>query len=205
MSLNANGLLLGFELVLLRQMLAWRAWNFTTQSRKQSRYRRSRNKLCHDHEPTFWKRSTSLVVSKANLIKVKKSEVNRANIFCRKKLKQKGAWPSKTSFLQGPTSDVVSVLPCSPTNKGKQNIIIIIYRIFVAVRKKLAVAALRSYSSRSNCVRWDISSEWTMLACSVNCYMESLRLASESKAAHASGARTLWRGTFNGAASSWKK
>ena len=35
-------------------------------------------------------------------IKVKESEVNRANIFCRKKLKQKEAWPSKTFFLQGP-------------------------------------------------------------------------------------------------------
>jgi len=32
---------------------------------------------------------------------VKESEVNRANIFCRKKLKQKEACPSKTFFLQG--------------------------------------------------------------------------------------------------------
>ena len=46
--------------------------------------------------------------------------------------------------------------------------------------------------------------EWTILACPVNCCMEILRLARESKAARASGTRTLGRETFVSAASSWK-
>ena len=47
-------------------------------------------------EPTVWKINTSHVVSNVN--KGKKSEVNRANIFCRKKVKVEGSrWPSKTS------------------------------------------------------------------------------------------------------------
>ena len=48
--------------------------------------------------PAVWKRNTSHAVSNT-----KKSEVHRANIFCRKKLKRKWSWPSKTSFLQWPT------------------------------------------------------------------------------------------------------
>ena len=53
-----------------------------------------------------------------------------------------------------------------------------------------------------SCVGCDMSSEWTILACLVNCCMEILRLARESKAARASGTRTLGRETFSSAASS---
>ena len=50
--------------------------------------------------PTAWKRNTFHVVSNVN--KGKKSEVDRANIFCRKKVKVEGTrWPFKTS--QGQT------------------------------------------------------------------------------------------------------
>lgn len=49
--------------------------------------------------PTVWKRNTSHVVSNVN--KGKKIEVDRANIFCRKKVKVEGSWwPSKTSQRQ---------------------------------------------------------------------------------------------------------
>ena len=73
----------GFELVLLHQQLASRAWNFTTQPRKQknkippiSEYYDTITRL------TVWKRNTSHAVSNVN--KGKKREVNRTNIFCRK-------------------------------------------------------------------------------------------------------------------------
>ena len=46
---------------------------------------------------------------------------------------------------------------------------------------------------------------WTTTVCPVNRCMECLRLARESKAAHASGTRTLWTGTFGGATSSPSK
>ena len=51
----------GFELALLRQLLASRAWNFTTQLRKQNtRY------YVTITRPAVWKRNTSHAVSKAN-------------------------------------------------------------------------------------------------------------------------------------------
>ena len=43
---------------------------------------------------------------------------------------------------------------------------------------------------------------WTTTVCPVNRCMECFRLARESKAARASGTRTLWTGTFGGATSS---
>ena len=52
-----------------------------------------------------------------------------------------------------------------------------------------SVSAFRPYSSRPSCDGWDKSSEWTILACPVNCCMESLRALQEH---------------FSGGASSWK-
>ena len=107
----------GFELALLRQLLASGAWNFTTQPRKQNtRY------YVTITWPVVWNRNTSHAVSKANKGK-KKSEVNRAIIFCRKEIKAElivtfqKIFSSMADFL-----DVVSVLPCNPTNKGKKNL-----------------------------------------------------------------------------------
>ena len=61
-----------------------------------------------------------------------------------------------------------------------------------------SVPGLRPYSSRSSCEGWEMSSGWTIIACPVNCCMESSRLARKSKAALASSTRTLWRKTFSG-------
>ena len=63
-----------------------------------------------------------------------------------------------------------------------------------------SVPALRPYSSRPSCDGWDMSSGWTAIACPASCCMESLKPARESKAARASGTRTL----YSGAASSRK-
>ena len=108
---NTQSQLPGFELALLPQLLASRAWNFTTQLRKQNtRY------YVTITRPAVWKRNTSHAVSKAN--KGKKSEVNPSIIFCKKKkLKRNWSWPSMTDFR-----DIESVLPCNPTNNGKKNL-----------------------------------------------------------------------------------
>ena len=54
-------------------------------------------------------------------IKVKKKncEVNRADIFCRR-IRAEGSVTFQNIFLSvADFCDVVSVLPCSPTNRGK--------------------------------------------------------------------------------------
>ena len=86
-------------------LIASRAWNFTTQPRKQNtRHVRSLNNMSGTiTRPTVWKRNTSHTISNEKKKKKKKkkkdSDVNRANIFCRKKIMQKRVWPSKSSFL----------------------------------------------------------------------------------------------------------
>ena len=115
---NTQTQLPGFELALLRQLLASGAWNFTTQPRKQNtRY------YATITWPAFWKRNISHAVSKANKGK-KKSKVNRAIIFSKKKkikaeliMTFKNIFSSVANFR-----DVESVLPCNPTNNGKKNI-----------------------------------------------------------------------------------
>ena len=72
-----------------RPAVSFACLNLTTQPRKQNtRHVRSLNIMSVTiTRPTVSKRNTSHTVSNAN--KILKSEVNRANIFCRKKLKQK--------------------------------------------------------------------------------------------------------------------
>ena len=72
--------------------------------------------------PTVLKRNTSHAVTNAN--KVKKSDVNRANIFCRKKIKAEGSVTFQNIFssIMADFCAVVSVLPCCPTNRGKKNL-----------------------------------------------------------------------------------
>ena len=91
----------------IQQLLASRAWNFTTQPRKKkykicsiSEYYATINHATH----RGLKRNTSRAVSNANKGK-KKSDVNRSckHLLQKNILKQKRAWPSKTSFLQWPT------------------------------------------------------------------------------------------------------
>ena len=90
----------------IQQLLASRAWNFTTQPRKKkykicsiSEYYVTINHATH----RGLKRNTSRAVSNAN--KGKKSDFNRSckHLLQKNILKQKRAWPSKTSFLQWPT------------------------------------------------------------------------------------------------------
>ena len=60
--------------------------------------------------PTVLKRNTSHAVTNAN--KVKKSDVNRANIFCRKKIKAEGSVTFQNIFSSSSGfRDLVSVLP----------------------------------------------------------------------------------------------
>ena len=87
----------GFELALLRQQLASRAWNFTTQLRKQ-------NTRYYVTITRFQKQ-----------IKVKKVKLILQLSFAKKKLKRNWSWPSMTDFR-----DIESVLPCNPTNNGKK-------------------------------------------------------------------------------------
>ena len=63
----------------------------------------------------------------------------------------------------------------------------------------------RPYSSRPSCDGRKMSSGWTIMACPVNCCMESLRLARKSKAAWPSSTRTLWRKTFRGVGNELKE
>ena len=100
------------------KLLASRAWNFTRQPRKQN----TRNCVTIT-QPAVWKRNTSHAVSKANNGK-KKSEVNRAIIFCRKKIKAEliVTFQNIFSSMTVGSLDVVSVLPCNPTNKGKKKL-----------------------------------------------------------------------------------
>ena len=91
----------------IQQLLASRAWNFTTQPRKKkykicsiSEYYVTINHATH----RGLKRNTSRAVSNANKGKKKVTLIDRANHLLQKNiLKQKRAWPSKTSFLQWPT------------------------------------------------------------------------------------------------------
>ena len=121
---NKQTQLPGFELALLRQLLASRAWNFTTQPRKQNtRY------YVTIKWPAVWNRNTSHAVSKANKGE-KKSEVNRAIIFCKKEIKAELIVTFQKIFsLMADFLDVVSVLPCNPTNKGKKNLCVCAKRL----------------------------------------------------------------------------
>ena len=113
---NKQTQLPGFELALLRQLLASRAWNFTTQLRKQN------TRYYVTITWPVWNRNTSHAVSKANKAE-KKSEVNRAIIFCKKEIKAELIVTFQKIFsLMADFLDVVSVLPCNPTNKGKKNL-----------------------------------------------------------------------------------
>ena len=92
-----------FELALLGQLLASRAWNFTTQPRKQNtRYVRSLNiTLPTITPPTVWKRNTSHTVSNVN--KGKQKWRYSCKYLLRKKIKAEEVRPSKTAFLQWAT------------------------------------------------------------------------------------------------------
>ena len=112
---NKQTQLPGFELALLRQLLASRAWNFTTR-KQNTRYYVTITWLA------VWNRNTSHAVSKADKGE-KKSEVNRAIIFCKKEIKAELIVTFQKIFsLMADFLDVVSVLPCNPTNKGKKNL-----------------------------------------------------------------------------------
>ena len=107
---NAQSQLPGFELALFRQLLAWRAWNFTTRLKKQN------TRYCVTiTRPAVWEKNTSHAVSKAN--KGKKVKLILQLSFAKKKLKRNWSWPSMADFR-----DVESVLPCNPTNNGKKNL-----------------------------------------------------------------------------------
>ena len=76
--------------------------------------------------PTVLKRNTSHAVTNAN--KVKKSDVNRANIFCRKKIKAEGSVTFQNIFSSSyGFRDLVSVLP--------EVLLIRASKILVAVQK----------------------------------------------------------------------
>ena len=90
----------------IQQLLASRAWNFTTQPRKKNtRYVRSLNIMSRSiTRPTVVLKETLLARFQMQ-IRVKKSDFNRSckHLLQKNILKQKRAWPSKTSFLQWPT------------------------------------------------------------------------------------------------------
>ena len=113
-------------IALLRQLLASRAANLTKQPWKKQ------NTAVQDHfiseyyvkvtYPTVWKRNTSHAMQIQ--IKVKRNcKVNRANIFA-EKIKVEGSVTFQNIFssIMADFRAVVSVLPCSPTNKGKKNL-----------------------------------------------------------------------------------
>ena len=80
-----------------------------------------------NHATHRLKRNTSRTVSNAKRVK-KKSDVNRANIFCRKKFKAEESVTVKSIFSSvADFRDVVSVLPAARLIKTS--------RIFVALQK----------------------------------------------------------------------
>ena len=92
----------------IQQLLASRAWNFTTQPRKKknTRYVRSLNIMSRSiTRPTVVLKETLLARFQMQIrVKKKVTLIDRANHLLQKNiLKQKRAWPSKTSFLQWPT------------------------------------------------------------------------------------------------------
>ena len=102
-------------------LIASRAWNFTTQPKNEIWDTFDNIMSWTITRPTVWKKKTLLTPFQMKL-RFKKSEVNRANIFCGKKLKQKRVWPSKSSFLQWPTLSWCSIgAASSPNSKHKAN------------------------------------------------------------------------------------
>ena len=118
----------GFKLALLPQLLASRAWNFTTQPRnKNARYVRSLNIMSRSiTRPTVLKET--LLAWFQMEIRVNKSDVNRANIFCRKNFKAEESVTFQNIFSSmADFRDVVSVLPAARLIKAS--------RIFEALQK----------------------------------------------------------------------
>ena len=96
--------MLGFELALLRQLLASRAWNFTTQPQENKIH-----SIAEYHvtitRPTVWKRNTSHAVSEAN--KNKKVKLIVQIYFAEKiKFKEEGSVTFQNFFLQWPTFEM---------------------------------------------------------------------------------------------------
>ena len=118
----------GFKLALLPQLLASRAWNFTTQPRnKNARYVRSLNIMSRSiTRPTVLKET--LLAWFQMEIRVNKSDVNRANIFCRKNFKAEESVTFQNIFSSmADFRYVVSVLPAARLIKAS--------RIFEALQK----------------------------------------------------------------------
>ena len=91
----------GFELALLRQLLASRAWNFTTQPQENKIHWIAEYHVTITR-PTVWKRNTSHAVSEAN--KNKKVKLIVQISFAEKiKFKEEGSVTFQNFFLQWPT------------------------------------------------------------------------------------------------------
>ena len=91
----------GFELALLRQLLASRAWNFTTQPQENKIHWIAEYHVTITR-PTVWKRNTSHAVSEAN--KNKKVKLIEQISFAEKiKFKEEGSVTFRNFFLQWPT------------------------------------------------------------------------------------------------------
>ena len=115
----------GFGLALLRQLLASRAGNLTKQLKKQNTCTRSvssLNIMSRSRNPLFEKET--LLTRLQIQIKVKRNrKVNRANILAEKlKVEGRVTFQNIFSSIMADFRAAVSVLPCSPTNKGKKNL-----------------------------------------------------------------------------------
>ena len=114
----------GFELAPLRQLLASRAWNFTTQPKKQNtRYVQSLNIMSRSRDQAHCLKKKHFSRGFKFKLKCKKSKVNRANIFCRKIVKQRERYLPNHLFSNGRFSWCsIEVLPSSPINNLKRQV-----------------------------------------------------------------------------------